>query len=75
MDAYVKCYFSVLKSKTVFSGMMFGAYFWGFFGDFKGRRFVILGSMGMDTLFSIFSCFTQGNVILFIIIRLGNGFA
>lgn len=54
--------------------MVLGAYFWGLCGDIKGRRFVILGSMGMDTLCTIISCLTQ-HVVLFIIIRIGNGFA
>lgn len=54
--------------------MVFGAYFWGMFGDIKGRRFVILWSMGLDTLFSVLSCLTQDDV-LFFMTRLGNGFA
>jgi len=54
--------------------MVLGAYFWGICGDLKGRRFVILGSMGMDTLFTIFSSLVQ-HVELFFILRVGNGFA
>lgn len=57
-----------------FLGMVLGAYFWGICGDIKGRRFVILGSMGMDTLCTIISCLTQ-HVVWFIVIRVGNGFA
>ncbi|VVC27914.1 Major facilitator superfamily,Major facilitator superfamily domain,Major facilitator, sugar transporter- [Cinara cedri] len=57
-----------------FLGMVLGAYFWGMCGDIKGRRFVILWSMGLDTLFSVLSCLTQ-HVVLFFITRLGNGFA
>jgi len=54
--------------------MVFGAYFWGVFGDLKGRRLVILGSMGMDTFFTILSSLVQ-HVELFFILRVGNGFA
>lgn len=54
--------------------MIFGAYFWGICGDIKGRRFVILGSMGLDALLSILSCLTQ-HILWFFIIRVGNGFA
>lgn len=54
--------------------MVFGAYFWGICGDLKGRRFVILGSVGMDALFTILSCLTD-QMILFTMIRFGNGFA
>jgi len=54
--------------------MVLGAYFWGICGDIKGRRTVILGSMGMDTLFTILSSLVQ-HVELFFLIRVGNGFA
>ncbi|CAH1720800.1 unnamed protein product [Aphis gossypii] len=57
-----------------FLGMVLGAYFWGICGDIKGRRTVILGSMGMDTLFTILSSLVQ-HVELFFLIRVGNGFA
>ncbi|XP_060835783.1 synaptic vesicle glycoprotein 2B-like [Rhopalosiphum padi] len=57
-----------------FLGMVLGAYFWGIYGDLKGRRIVILGSMGMDTLFTILSSLVQ-HIELFFIIRVGNGFA
>ncbi|XP_001947988.2 synaptic vesicle glycoprotein 2B-like [Acyrthosiphon pisum] len=57
-----------------FLGMVLGAYFWGIFGDLKGRRLVILGSMGMDTFFTILSSLAQ-HVGLFFILRVGNGFA
>lgn len=54
--------------------MVFGAYFWGIYGDIKGRRSVILGSMGLDTILTIISCQMQCLVVFFII-RVGNGFA
>ncbi|XP_025417037.1 synaptic vesicle glycoprotein 2C-like isoform X2 [Sipha flava] len=54
--------------------MVFGAYFWGVCGDMKGRRFVILASMGMDALCSVLSSLTQ-DALYFLIIRIGNGFA
>ncbi|XP_060860428.1 synaptic vesicle glycoprotein 2B-like [Metopolophium dirhodum] len=57
-----------------FLGMVLGAYFWGIFGDLKGRRPVILGSMGMDAFFTILSSLVQ-HVELFFILRVGNGFA
>ncbi|XP_025191568.1 synaptic vesicle glycoprotein 2B-like [Melanaphis sacchari] len=57
-----------------FLGMVLGAYFWGICSDLKGRRFVILGSMGMDALFTILSSLVQ-HAGLFFIIRVGNGFA
>lgn len=56
------------------SGMVFGAYFWGICSDIKGRRSVILGSMGLDTIFAIISCLTQC-LAMFFIARVGNGFA
>lgn len=54
--------------------MLLGAYFWGIFGDARGRRTVILGSMAMDTLCAVLSCLTQ-YVEVFFILRVGNGFA
>jgi len=54
--------------------MMLGAYFWGICGDMKGRRFVILWSMGLDSLFAVISCLTQ-RIELFFLLRIGNGFA
>jgi VNT family MFS transporter (synaptic vesicle glycoprotein 2) len=64
-----------ILSQTIFSlGMVFGAYFWGVCGDMKGRRFVILASMGMDALCSVLSSLTQ-DALYFLIIRIGNGFA
>ncbi|XP_050528013.1 synaptic vesicle glycoprotein 2B-like, partial [Daktulosphaira vitifoliae] len=63
-----------LLNGAPFLGMLLGAYFWGICSDINGRRFVILGSMGMDALFSIISCLIQ-HIVFFILVRIGNGFA
>lgn len=54
-------------------GMMIGGYVWGSFADSKGRRFVLLWSLGIDAFASFFSSLCQ-NFYCFYAFRIFNGF-
>lgn len=52
------------RDKGILSGMTFlgvaaSSYLWGFLGDTKGRRFVILHSLILSSLFSVTSVFVK----------------
>lgn len=55
-------------------GMVAGAYIWGNFADNKGRRFVLMWTLLIDSIASFASSFCQG-FELFYAFRIFNGFA
>lgn len=55
-------------SGMTFLGVTVSSYFWGFLGDTKGRRWVILNALIFSSLFSILSAFME-NFLLFVACR------
>lgn len=55
-------------------GMVVGSYIWGNFADNKGRRFVLLWTLTIDSIASYLSSFCQ-HYAMFYVLRIFNGFA
>lgn len=61
-----------LATSIVFAGMLIGGLFWGTLGDKWGRCYCLKICMGINSLFSIASCFCP-NITTFLIVRFGTG--
>lgn len=55
-------------SSSTFLGVTISCYFWGFLGDFKGRKWVILRALICSSIFSLISAFMD-NFAVFVICR------
>lgn len=55
-------------SGMTFLGVTVSSYFWGFLGDTKGRRWVMLNALVLSSMFSILSAFMK-NFSLFVVCR------
>jgi MFS transporter, VNT family, synaptic vesicle glycoprotein 2 len=55
-------------SSATFLGVTLSCYFWGFLGDYKGRKFVIFYALLLSSSFAILSAFVQ-NFTIFVICR------
>lgn len=48
-----------LLSGITFLGVTISSYFWGYIGDTKGRKFVIMNALVLSTFFSLLSVFMK----------------
>lgn len=55
-------------SSSTFLGVTISCYFWGFLGDFKGRKWVIVRGLICSSIISLISAF-MGNFVIFVICR------
>ena len=63
-----------LLSSSLFTGMMFGALFWGVLSDTHGRKQAFNWTLAVTTFFGIFSSFAQSFFQLcFMLFLLGFG--
>ena len=62
-----------LLVSALFLGMLAGAWFWGTFSDFTGRRLSFLATIGVDSIFGLASAFSPDFNVL-IILRFLTGF-
>lgn len=53
-----------LMSSAIFTGMMIGALFWGFFSDVRGRRLAFTCTMLLSSIFGIASAFSPSYPVL-----------
>lgn len=59
-------------SSASFLGVVLGSHIWGFFADTRGRKNVVLVSMGISFLITLISSIVPQNW-LFILLRFMNG--
>jgi putative MFS transporter len=62
-----------LLASALFVGMLTGAWFWGAFSDYRGRRFSFLATIGIDSIFGLLSAFAPNFAVL-LILRFCTGF-
>lgn len=62
-----------LLASALFVGMLAGAWFWGSYSDYRGRRFSFLATIGIDSVFGLLSAFSPNFAVL-LVLRLLTGF-
>lgn len=62
-----------LLASLLFLGMLAGAWFWGTFSDYTGRRFSFLATIGVDSIFGLLSAFSPTFGVL-LVLRFLTGF-
>jgi len=53
-------------ASVLFLGMLAGAWFWGMFSDYRGRRFAFIVTIGLDSLFGLLSALSPNYTVLLI---------
>lgn len=62
-----------LLASALFVGMLAGAWFWGSYSDYRGRRFSFMATIGIDSIFGLLSAFSPNFAVL-IVLRFCTGF-
>ncbi len=62
-----------LLTSLLFAGMLLGAWFWGQFSDYTGRRFSFVTTIGIDSFFGFLSALAPSFPVL-LVLRFFTGF-
>jgi putative MFS transporter len=62
-----------LLASLLFAGMLVGAWFWGQFSDYTGRRFSFMATIGVDSVFGFLSALAPSFPVL-LVFRFLTGF-
>jgi putative MFS transporter len=62
-----------LLASVLFAGMLLGAWFWGQFSDYTGRRFSFITTIGIDSVFGFLSALAPSFPVL-LVFRFLTGF-